>query len=93
MTGQDSLTLPYLIEVGVRCSEDSGGRQWLEGRQTSGRVIPPEAWTLVPYVGAAILVLEDGRRWECRVVDIDGQLVDGAAAAPFVAIATSSRAS
>jgi hypothetical protein len=52
------------------------GRQSSTHRRVVGRVIPPEAWTLVPYVGPATLVLEDGRRWECCVLDIDGQLVN-----------------
>jgi hypothetical protein len=82
VTGQPSLRLPYRVDIDVRRRHDGRGQSHCT-RRVVGRVVPTESWTLVPYVGAATLVLEDGRRWECRVVDIDGQLVNDGAVAPF----------
>lgn len=83
VSGQPSLTMAYKVDIDARVSQGDGAGGVRSRLRVVGRVIPEEPWTLVPYVGVATLVLEDGRRWACRVVDSDGRLANDAADPPF----------
>jgi hypothetical protein len=73
VSGQPTLTIRYHIDVEQRMINDRGGE--VPGLlRLEGRVFPENGWALIPYVGAATLVLANGRPWECNLIDNDGNL-------------------